>query len=65
MRLLDGLQISTDGSLKPGARRGVIMQRLDLRRARLRQRRFRIEHVQLRAGAGLGTRASSCTFRRR
>ena len=35
----------------------VIMQRLDFRRARLRQRSLGVEHVKLRAGPGVGARA--------
>ena len=46
--------VLADGAMEFCARRRVIVQRLDLRRARLRERRFGVEHVELRAGAGFG-----------
>ncbi len=43
-------------AFEPGARGFVIVQRLDLRRARLRERSLGVEHIELRAGAGPGSR---------
>src|SRR5260221_5671701 len=45
-----------DGALEVCAGGVVIMQRLDLRRARLRECGLGVQHVELRAGAGIGAR---------
>ena len=46
--------VRADGAFQPGAGGGIIVQRLNLRRARLRERSFGVQHVELRAGAGVG-----------
>src|SRR5471032_334299 len=45
-----------DGALEFCAGGVVIVQRLDLRRARLRERSLGVKHVELRAGAGVRAR---------
>ena len=51
--------VRADGAFELRAGGGVIVQRLHFRRARLGQRSLGVEHVQLRAGAGVGARLAS------
>ena len=48
--------IDSHGPLQPGPRHVIIMQRLDLGRARLRQGSMRREHIQLRPCSGVSPR---------
>ncbi len=52
--LFRGRDFRADGALELRARGVVIVQRLHLRAARLREGIFRVQHVELRAGAGVG-----------
>ena len=45
-------QVCADRAFQFGPCHRIVMQGLDFRRARLRQRSLRVKHVQLRAGAG-------------
>src|ERR1035438_2691602 len=47
-------EVGADGAFEFGAGGSVVVQRQNLRGARLRERSFSVQHVKLRAGAGVG-----------